>query len=60
MERQTDRFLQETAILFLDSRSTQHTSVQDGRLLRTFKDWLEEQEYSSNFIELPLFHSILN
>ncbi len=38
----------------MDSRSTQHTSIQDGRLLRVYRDW-KSQTKSSNFVELPLF-----
>jgi hypothetical protein len=44
----------ETGILLMDSRSTQHTSIQDGRLLRVYRDW-KSQKISSNFVELPLF-----
>jgi len=44
----------ETGILLMDSRSTQHTSIQDGRLLRVYRDW-KSQKKSSNFVELPLF-----
>ena len=43
-----------TGILLIDSRSTQHTSIQDGRLLRVYRDW-KSQKKSSNFVELPLF-----
>lgn len=46
----------ETGILLMDSRSTQHTSIQDGRLLRVYRDWKSQKE-SSNFVELPLFGS---
>ncbi|MEG4628404.1 DUF3800 domain-containing protein [Microcoleus sp. AR_TQ3_B6] len=46
----------ETGILLMDSRSTQHTSIQDGRLLRVYRDW-KSQKKSSNFVELPLFGS---
>jgi hypothetical protein len=45
----------ETGILLMDSRSTQHTSIQDGRLLRVYRDWKSQK--SSNFVELPLFGS---
>jgi hypothetical protein len=38
----------------MDSRSTQHTSIQDGRLLRVYRDW-KSQKKSSNFVELPFF-----
>ncbi|MDF0556650.1 DUF3800 domain-containing protein [Kamptonema sp. UHCC 0994] len=54
---QLDAYLKqynETGILLMDSRSTQHTSVQDGRLLRVYKNWKSQKE-SSNFVELPLF-----
>jgi len=54
---QLDAYLKqsnETGILLLDSRSTQHTSIQDGRLLRVYRDW-NSQKKSSNFVELPLF-----
>lgn len=44
----------ETGILLMDSRSTQHTSIQDGRLLRVYRDWKSQKNYS-NFVELPLF-----
>ncbi len=40
----------------MDSRSPQHTSIQDGRLLRVYRDW-KSQKKSSNFVELPLFDS---
>jgi hypothetical protein len=56
---QLDAYLKqynETGILLMDSRSTQHTSVQDGRLLRVYRDWKSQKE-SSNFVELPLFGS---
>jgi hypothetical protein len=39
---QLDAYLKqsnETGILLMDSRSTQHTSIQDGRLLRVYRDW---------------------
>lgn len=45
----------ETGILLMDSRSTNHTSVQDGRLLRVYRDSNESQQEPSNFVELPLF-----
>jgi Protein of unknown function (DUF3800) len=54
---QLDAYLKqsnETGILLMDSRSTQHTSIQDGRLLRVYRDW-KSQKKSSNFVELPLF-----
>ncbi|MEG4836599.1 DUF3800 domain-containing protein [Microcoleus sp. B9-D4] len=44
----------ETGILLMDSRSTQHTSIQDGRLLRVYRDWKSPKIFS-NFVELPLF-----
>lgn len=44
----------ESGILLMDSRSTQHTSIQDGRLLRVYRDWKSQKNYS-NFVELPLF-----
>ena len=56
---QLDAYLKqsnETGILLMDSRSTQHTSIQDGRLLRVYRDW-KSQKKSSNFVELPLFGS---
>ena len=40
----------------MDSRSAHHTSIQDGRLLRVYRDW-KSQKKSSNFVELPLFDS---
>ena len=52
-----DAYLKEdnkTGILLMDSRSTQHTSIQGGRLLRVYRDW-KSQKKSSNFVELPLF-----
>ena len=54
---QLDAYLKqynETGILLMDSRSTQHTSIQDGRLLRVYRDWKSPKK-SSNFVELPLF-----
>ena len=54
---QLDAYLKEdneTGILLMDSRSSQHTSIQDGRLLRVYRDW-KSQKKSSNFVELPLF-----
>jgi hypothetical protein len=54
---QLDAYLKqsnETGILLMDSRSTQHTSIQDGRLLRVYRDW-KSQKKSSNFVELPWF-----
>ncbi|WP_445173384.1 hypothetical protein, partial [Microcoleus sp.] len=33
----------ETGILLMDSRSTQHTSIQDGRLLRVYRDWKSQK-----------------
>lgn len=54
---QLDSYLKqsdETGILLMDSRSTQHTSIQDGRLLRVYREW-KSQKISSNFVELPLF-----
>jgi hypothetical protein len=54
---QLDSYLKEdneTGILLMDSRSSQHTSIQDGRLLRVYRDW-KSQKKSSNFVELPLF-----
>ena len=54
---QLDAYLKqsnETGILLMDSRLTQHTSIQDGRLLRVYRDWNSPKK-SSNFVELPLF-----
>ncbi|MEG3908821.1 DUF3800 domain-containing protein [Microcoleus sp. w2-18bC1] len=54
---QLDAYLKqssETGILLMDSRSTQHTSIQDGRLIRVYRDWKSQKKYS-NFVELPLF-----
>ncbi|MBC6434575.1 DUF3800 domain-containing protein [Nostoc sp. HG1] len=44
----------ETGILLMDSRSAHHTSIQDDRLIRVYRDWKSQKE-SSNFVELPLF-----
>lgn len=45
----------ENGILLMDSRSTQHTSVQDNRVIRTYRDWEKEQTESSRFVALPWF-----
>ncbi|NEP11157.1 MAG: DUF3800 domain-containing protein [Symploca sp. SIO2C1] len=45
----------ETGILLMDSRSTQNTSVQDGRLLRTYREWKGEQTKPSRFVDPPWF-----
>ncbi|MEQ8465408.1 DUF3800 domain-containing protein [Coleofasciculus sp. E1-EBD-02] len=53
-----DAFLKqynETGILFMDSRSTQHTAVQDGRLIRAYRDWVNARKEPSSFVELPVF-----
>ncbi|NEQ67085.1 MAG: DUF3800 domain-containing protein [Symploca sp. SIO1B1] len=45
----------ENGILFMDSRSTQNTSVQDNRVIRAYRDWEGEQTESSRFVDLPWF-----
>jgi len=56
LEQLDDYFKQynETGILLMDSRSAHHTSIQDDRLIRVYRDWKSQKE-SSNFVELPLF-----
>lgn len=39
----------------MDSRSTHSTSVQDGRLIKTYRDWVESKEYNTGFVEQPWF-----
>jgi hypothetical protein len=45
----------QTGILLMDSRSTSHNSVQDGRLVKVYQDWIELQEETPCFIEKPWF-----
>jgi hypothetical protein len=54
---QLDTYLKqynEIGILLMDSRSAQHTAVQDNRLVTVYRNW-KSQKGSSNFVELPLF-----
>jgi hypothetical protein len=53
-----DSFLKsynESGIILMDSRSTLHTAVQDGRLLTTYREWVKLQEDNCNFVEEPWF-----
>lgn len=45
----------QTGILLMDSRSSSHNSVQDGRLVKVYEDWIELQEETPCFIEKPWF-----
>lgn len=40
-------------MLFLDSRSSQHSSIQDRRLIDTYSEWANRSD--SRFVELPIF-----
>jgi hypothetical protein len=40
-------------MLFLDSRASQHSSVQDRRLIDAYSEWANRNE--SRFVELPIF-----
>lgn len=53
-----DAFLKHSytkGILLMDSRSTHSTSVQDGRLVKAYRDWVKSKDYESGFIEQPWF-----
>lgn len=55
---QLDAFLKRhynRGILLMDSRSTHRTSVQDGRLVKAYRDWVESREYESGFVDQPWF-----
>lgn len=55
---QLDAFLKRDytrGILLMDSRSTHSTSVQDGRLVKAYRDWVESREYETGFVEQPWF-----
>lgn len=41
------------AMLFLDSRASQHSSIQDRRLIDAYSEWASRSE--SRFVELPIF-----
>ncbi|AFY81749.1 DUF3800 domain-containing protein [Oscillatoria acuminata] len=45
----------ETGILFMDSRSTQHTAVQDNRVIKAYRDWASQQKEPHTFLQLPWF-----
>ncbi len=40
-------------ILFLDSRSTHSTSIQDGRLIKAYREWINLHKYNCSFVEQP-------
>jgi hypothetical protein len=40
-------------MLFLDSRASQHSSIQDRRLIDAYSEWANRIE--SRFVELPIF-----
>ncbi|MTJ55663.1 DUF3800 domain-containing protein [Anabaena sp. UHCC 0253] len=53
-----DSFLKssnESGILFLDSRSTHRSSIQDDRLVKDYIEWLNSLQYDCNFVEQPWF-----
>jgi hypothetical protein len=41
--------------LFLDSRSSHHSSVQDRRLIDAYLEWLSKRREIGRFVELPMF-----
>ncbi len=45
----------ETGIIFMDSRSTLHTAVQDNRVIRAYRDWESKQKEPHTFLQLPWF-----
>ncbi|MBD2302624.1 DUF3800 domain-containing protein [Nostoc sp. FACHB-190] len=45
----------ESGILLMDSRSTHSSSVQDGRLVKAYRDWINSQKYDCCFVEQPWF-----
>jgi hypothetical protein len=56
--QELDNFLKcsnESGILLMDSRSTHSSSVQDGRVVKAYRDWFNSQKYTSSFVEQPWF-----
>jgi Protein of unknown function (DUF3800) len=45
----------ETGMIFMDSRSTQHTAVQDNRVIKAYRDWASQQKEPHTFLQLPWF-----
>ena len=43
--------------LFLDSRSSHHSSIQDRRLIDVYLAWLSKRRTKCRFVELPIFGS---
>jgi hypothetical protein len=48
------RTISENGLLMVDSRSDQHSSIQDRRLIDTYRDWVTTKK-NTRFIELPWF-----
>ncbi len=49
------RGLGEPGMLMVDSQSDQHSSVQDRRLVDSYRDWVLSRQGQTNLIELPWF-----
>ncbi len=47
--------LQEPGMLLFDMRSDMHSSVQDRRLVDSYRQWIRARSTASKFIELPWF-----
>jgi hypothetical protein len=45
----------ETGLLLLDTRSSQHSSLQDRRVLDAYRDWVSERGNRTRFIAPPWF-----